>query len=202
MKYPYLNRRSFVKASAAIGAASILAPLSTPLLAAQERGIVGALAPELKVPYWIDGQGKKTAAFSLAANKGKWIFLKCFQNWCPGCHSSGFPTLQKVTNAFKDNDKVVTAAIQTTFEGFSTNTQDALRKNQLRYELEIPFGHDQGDENADHGDFRRFPSTMLEYRTGGTPWITVINPEGVVVFNDFHVNGDKLIAYLQEQTQA
>ena len=44
----------------------------------------------------------------------------------------------------------------------------AVRELQLRYELAIPMGHDPGTPDGE-----RFPSTMLNYRTGGTPWTIV-----------------------------
>ena len=94
------------------------------------------------------------------------------------------------------------AAIQTTFEGFSTNNQAALLKNQQRYELSIPFGHDEGDASAPHGDHKRKPKTMLSYRTGGTPWFVVIDPNGRVVYNHFHVDGDRLIEIIKKETAA
>jgi len=107
-------------------------------------GIEGYEAPELAIDYWIDEDGEPTT-FSLEENRGKWVFLKCFQNWCPGCHAGGFPTLKAFANEFHDNPKVAIAGIQTVFEGFSTNTQDAVRELQLKYELPIPMGHDAGD---------------------------------------------------------
>lgn len=196
----FKTRRALIKAGLISGAA--MTGLGAPLALSakgQIRGIQGYVAPELAVPYWIDGKGKEQAAFSLAANKGKWVYLKCFQHWCPGCHATGFPGLVKLVKAFPNHEQLAVAAIQTTFEGFSTNDQDALRKNQLRYGLDIPFGHDSGKSSAAHGTRERFPSTMLSYQTGGTPWIIIINPEGHVVFNDFRVDSDKLIQFLSEQ---
>ncbi len=151
------------------------------------------MAPPLQVDYWIDRDGSP-ASFDLAAEKGKWVMLKCFQDWCPGCHSSGFPTLQAFSEAFADHPKVAIAGIQTVFEGFSTNTVEDVRKNQLRYELPIVMGHDPGDPDGDHR-----PATMRDYRTGGTPWIIMINPEGQVVYNYFHINTEKLIAYIRSE---
>jgi uncharacterized protein with von Willebrand factor type A (vWA) domain len=29
---------------------------------------------------------------------------------------------------------------------------------------------------------------MRSYRTGGTPWTILIDPEGTVIFNDFHID--------------
>ena len=37
--------------------------------------------------------------------------------------------------------------------------------------------------------------TMRRYRTGGTPWIVIVEPGGQVVFNDYHLDVDKLIQY-------
>jgi thiol-disulfide isomerase/thioredoxin len=156
-------------------------------------GIEGAQAPEIALDYWIDADGEKTS-FSVIEARGKWVFLKCFQNWCPGCHSSGFPTLKAFSDAFYNHPKVAIAGIQTVFEGFSSNTLEDVRKLQLRYELPITMGHDPGDPKSGER-----PVTMRGYRTGGTPWLILINPDGRVVFNDFHVDRQKLIDYVGEQ---
>jgi len=157
------------------------------------RGIVGRKAPELDIDYWIDAEGK-SSHFSMAESHGKWVFLKCFQNWCPGCHSSGFPALKAFSDRFHEHPDVAIAAVQTVFEGYESNSREAVRKLQLRYELPIVMGHDQGNQET-----REVPSTMRNYRTGGTPWLVLINPEGVVVFDGFQVDSAKLIDYVEEQ---
>ena len=85
-------------------------------------GIGGHQAPELKVPIWIDSEGEKMNAVTLKDNEDKFKVIYCFQAWCPGCHSSGLPALQKMVEALKDNDKVAFLAIQTVFEGNHANT--------------------------------------------------------------------------------
>ncbi len=90
-----------------------------------------------------------------------------------------------------DNPHVVFAGIQTVFEGSWVNTQKKVRKTQLQYDLKMPMGHDPGEERS---------FTMVDYRTGGTPWMILINPEGIVVFNDFSINADKAIEFLNAQT--
>lgn len=191
------GRRHAIAIAGMVSASTMVPLLSIPSSsqAQQSRyGILGHKAPELDIDYWIDGSGKP-ANFSLSEHSGKWVFLKCFQNWCPGCHSSGFPTLQKFSTAFHGHPKVAIAGIQTVFEGFGTNTQDAVRELQQRYELPVVMGHDAGQRDAiDHR-----PMTMVNYRTGGTPWLILIDPDGNVVFNDFHVNTAKLIEYVGEQ---
>jgi len=188
-----LDRRRFLQLMALSGVGSAAALLSKPAMSQASRGIEGQMAPELTMDYWIDGDGKPSS-FSVLASKGKWVFLKCFQNWCPGCHSSGFPTLKAFSDEFYGHPEVAIAGIQTVFEGFKTNTQDAVRELQLRYELPVTMGHDPGNRET-----HDVSSTMRNYRTGGTPWLILINPEGVVVYNGFHVDSQKLIDYVAAQ---
>ena len=185
MRSHSISRRSFLATSAALAAYPF-----TNSFAQSSYGIFGEVAPELNIDYWIDENGHPTE-YSVTDQKGKWVFLKCFQDWCPGCHSSGFPALQKFSAEFAGHPKVSIAAIQTVFEGFRSNTLEDVRKLQLRYELPIPMAHDPGNPDGNHR-----PQTMQKYRTGGTPWIIIIDPNGTVVFNDFHINVDKLIEYV------
>jgi len=159
----------------------------------RELGIQGRKIPEISADYWIDPDGKETG-FSMSEVHNKWVFLKCFQNWCPGCHKHGFPTLKKVADEFAHHPKVSVLAIQTVFEGSFFNTKDSVRELQLKYELPIKMGHDAGSDKTDG-----YPETMIRFRTGGTPWIIVANPQGQVVFNGFHLDAEKFIQYLHKQ---
>lgn len=198
----HLTRRQLLKSAilstAGLGALGLLSGQTQ--ATENARGIRGRLAPELNVNHWIDGKGNKAEPFSISKHKGKWVYLKCFQEWCPSCHSVGFPNLQKLKEAFPGDDKIVAAVIQTTFEGHSINNEKALRKNQLKYGLELPFGHDPGNPDLPRTDPGHFPNTMVTYRTGGTPWVTLIDPNGVVAFDGFHIDIDQLISYLKENT--
>ncbi len=160
---------------------------------ADQYGILDQMAPELEVDYWLDRNGAPTT-YTIGASRGRWIYLKCFQNWCPGCHKYGFPTLKKVADAFDGDDRVSVVAVQTVFEGFSSNTREAVRELQIRYALPIPMGHDPGAPNGEN-----LPSTMLNYRTGGTPWVIIIEPGGTVAYNDYHIDGDRFIELLKQQ---
>ncbi len=157
-------------------------------------GIEGLQAPELSADIeWVDETGNEMSPVKLADHQGKFKVLYGFQSWCPGCHSRGLPALQKMVEALKDNDKVEFFAIQTVFEGSSSNTKEKMLATQKKYELPIPFGHDVGNENT-----RNRSSTMYNYKTGGTPWFIFINQKDTVVFNDYHLDVDKAIAYLKE----
>ena len=187
-----ITRRKLLQYGA-LGAATAM--IQTPRLAQAAPagyGIQGRRAPELEIDYWIDRDGQ-SAGFSLAEHEGKWIFLKCFQSWCPGCHSHGFPALQQISRALADNPRVAFAGIQTVFEGHYTNTVDKLRDIQLQYDLQMPMGHDPGPVDGR-------PRTMIDYRTGGTPWMVLISPEREVIFNDYGINAEKAIEFLIAQT--
>lgn len=158
----------------------------------QKYGIAGLKAPELKVTKWIDGNGNNSTPITLDQLKGKFKIIYCFQAWCPGCHSSGLPALQKMVTALNDNDKVAFLAIQTVFEGADANTFQRMVDIQKEYELAIPFGHDVGDAST-----QNISHTMFDYRTGGTPWFILIDENNQVIFNDFRLNTEKAIEYLR-----
>ncbi len=186
-------RRTIVKAAGLGMASSSILGSNAFAQSASGYGIEGQLAPELELDYWIDKDGNPSE-FSVTDSRGKWVLLKCFQDWCPGCHSSGFPTLQAFSERFWDHPKVAIAGIQTVFEGFSSNTLEDVRKLQLQYDLPIHMAHDPGDQETGGR-----PQTMQKYRTGGTPWLIFISPEGQVLYNNFHVNAEKMIEFVAEQ---
>ena len=150
-------------------------------------------APELRVTQWIDAQGLARAPLTLAELGDGFKVIYCFQHWCAGCHSHGFPALVKLVDALSDAGSGFSfgfAVVQTVFEGAEANTFERLRETQLRYGLELNFGHDSpaGSQGG------MFPTVMQDYGTGGTPWFIVISPAGEVVFSDFQLDADRLIA--------
>jgi thiol-disulfide isomerase/thioredoxin len=155
--------------------------------------ISGENAPELNIPLWIDKNGKRLDKPILLADfTGAFVVLFCFQSWCRGCHLLGFPSLQRLTTALKGNKKIVFLAIQTVFEGREVNTFEKLVETQKKYELEIPFGQDDGNASTDN-----ISDIMFNYRTGGTPWFIFIDVNRNVVFSDFHLDVENAIQYLE-----
>ncbi|MBX9793556.1 MAG: TlpA family protein disulfide reductase [Burkholderiaceae bacterium] len=149
-----------------------------------KRDQVSINAPELRVAKWIDAQGQPTAPLKLADLGEGFKVIYCFQHWCPGCHSHGFPTLKKLVDALSAHGFAF-AAVQTVFEGAEVNTFDRLRENQERYGLAIPFGHDSA--------VGRYSSLMTDYETRGTPWFIVLDPMGEVLHSDFRLDAEDLI---------
>lgn len=148
--------------------------------------------PELRVPSWIGADGEALASPIKLADLGSGPkILFAFQHWCQGCHVHGFPTLQTLYRVLRPRD-VGFAVIQTVFEGAEENTFDKLRVNQIKYELPLPFGHDLPAPGS------AYPSFMEDYRTRGTPWFTVIDAGGQVVFSDFHLDADLIVKALEQ----
>ena len=144
-------------------------------------------ASELRVNTWIDGNGNPMDKPLRLTDMGEgYKIIYCFQHWCPGCHARGFPTLKFLHEKLQDKGFRF-AVIQTVFEGGDKNTEDKLRVNQKKYDLNIPFGHDLPPEGEP------YPTFMEDYRSGGTPWFTVIDPEGNVVFADFRLDAARFI---------
>lgn len=145
-------------------------------------GIKDQIAPKWEVPYWIDGNGEETS-IEIDQYKGKVIYMLCFQHWCPGCHSLGFPTLQYLVDKFKNEEQIAFLSVQTVFEGQRVNNKKKLAKTQEKYQLDIPFGQDDGS-NMD----RDYSNIMHQYKTGGTPWVIIIDKTGKVIFNDYDID--------------
>tara|TARA_B100001013_G_scaffold306393_1_gene209529 strand:- start:372 stop:932 length:561 start_codon:yes stop_codon:yes gene_type:complete len=164
--------------------------LSSSLYAQRAKpGILGMKAPKWSVDQWINLKGQKDK-IDISDFKGKVIYLYCFQSWCPGCHKYGFPTLQKMVDKYGKDDKVALVAVQTVFEGASFNTPDKAWQTAKKYGLKIPIGH-AGKEG-------KYPALMKNYRTGGTPWVVIIDRQGRVRFNDYHVDPKGAIKFLAQ----
>lgn len=148
-------------------------------------------APALEVKQWINGIGEPISPIELSDFKGQFKIVYCFQSWCQGCHTKGFPDLKKMVDALASREDIVFLAVQTVFEGHETNTFDKIKTTQKQYDLKIPFGHDPGNAG------RSGSNIMFNYRTGGTPWFLFIDANDQVVFSDFHLNPDAAIEFLK-----
>lgn len=156
--------------------------LFTTFGSARQPGITNQTAPDWKTSAWHQLPQGKTS-LNVADFKGKVLYLYFFQSWCPGCHRSGFPTLKKMTSEFAGDPDVAFVTIQTTFEGHSINNASKLKEIADRYDLRIPFGQSAEKSGT--------PEIMRKYRTGGTPWTVIIDKQGIVRFNDFHISSSK-----------
>jgi thiol-disulfide isomerase/thioredoxin len=162
---------------------------------APTRGIAGQPAPAWGVTQWLNLPADR-ARLDITDFKGKVVYLYGFQAWCPGCHKHGFPTLKQIIAKYGDDPGVAIVAVQTAFEGFRSNDLDAAKDIVKRYDLKIPVGHS--------GSAAEPSAFMRHYRTGGTPWTIIIDRDGIVRFNDFHIDAgaaSRLIDQLGEKAR-
>lgn len=151
-------------------------------------GIQDQRAPEWNVATWFN-TGPAGTPLRLADITSPVVYLYCFQAWCPGCHSHGFPTMTQVRERFGGGE-VTFVAVQTVFEGHNVNTADRAVAAAAQHGLGgIPIGHDPG---VDGGR----PNLMTSYRTGGTPWTVIIGPERRVCLDGFQVDADAAVAII------
>ena len=158
--------------------------------AQQKGGILGQQAPQISVNQWMHiPEGKK--APTPESLKGKVVYMYCYQSWCPGCHSSGFPTLKNVSENFKDDEGVEFLAVHTVFEGFSVNTPAKWKSVADRHKLHhLRFGHS--------GTQKQRSAIMRDYNTRGTPWTIIIGKDGKVKYNAFHIKSDAAIKLIEK----
>ena len=145
-------------------------------------------APELRVPHSIDGNGKDRPPLKLAELGGGFKVIFAFKAMCPGCHSSGFPSMKTIYEGLKDKE-VGMAVIHTAFDDDPRNSQDKVAKLQAEFELPIPFGHDPKVGDA-------YPTFMSDYRTRGTPYFIVLDAKNEIIFSDFRIDANKVVEVL------
>jgi hypothetical protein len=80
---------------------------------------------------------------------------------------------------YQNDADVAFVAIQTTFEGFDSNTFKQAKKVAADYKLKIPVGHS--------GSREKISPLLVNYRGGGTPWTVIIDRSGIVRYNYFHL---------------
>lgn len=153
--------------------------------------ITAPKAPPLRVPYWIDGDGQELDNFSLSDMGDGYKVIFCFKASCPSCHSRGFPAMKKLVDHLSGKGFGF-AAVHTAFDDDPFNSQARVRENQIKFGLEIPFGHDPKLG-------ANYPTVMQDYRTRGTPFFLVIDPQGFLVFADFSLDVDKLIKAFEDK---
>ena len=81
--------------------------------------------------------------------------------------------------------------MQTVFEGFGTNNADAAKATADKFDLEIPVGHDPGTDG-------KRSNVLTRYKTQGTPWMIVIDPQGVVRANGFVLEHDATVTLIDK----
>jgi len=136
-----------------------------------------APAPEWRIAEWINGDPG-----SLADHRGKVILIEFFQLWCPGCKRFSVPLFNRWHERYGQRDDVLVVSIHTVFEGHDYQSAERLREFVEVWGIEHPVGIDT--PGAEGGEV---PETMRHYRTGGTPYVVIVDRRGLQRFR--HLGG-------------
>jgi thiol-disulfide isomerase/thioredoxin len=137
------------------------------------------LAPELAVSEWFN----TSTPLTLAALRGRPVFLHAFQLLCPGCVSQAIPQVQRIERVFAGSDLQI-IGLHTVFEHHAAMSPVTLRAFLHEYRLKSPVAVDLAEEGSD------IPATMRRYRFLGTPSSVLIGRDGRIVHHAFGVEDD------------
>lgn len=131
-------------------------------------------APPWTLSKWI--KGPQT---SLKESRGQVVVIDFFQLWCPGCKRFSIPLMARWEKEFADEikaGKLKLISIHTVFEGHSYQNNERLAKFVKEKNFQHPVAVDR------HENGSRLPTTMIDYRTRGTPEISLIDKQGRIRF--------------------
>jgi len=142
----------------------------------------GPEAPELAISEWFN----TTAPITLAALRGRPVFLHTFQLLCPGCLANALPQVQRIERVFSRTDLQI-IGVHTVFELHESMTPAILKGFIEQKEIRYPVGVDVADEKSD------IPITMQRYQLRGTPSSVLIGRDGSVIHQVFGVEDDLIV---------
>ncbi len=129
------------------------------------------VAPEWSISRWFNAD----EGLTLAALRGRVVFLHAFQMLCPGCVQHAVPQSLKVAAAFAGTDLAV-IGLHTVFEHHQVMGPEALAVYLHENRIAYPVGVDAyRDENS---TLHPLPLTMRAYAMQGTPTLCLIDRRG------------------------
>ncbi|WP_342633562.1 MULTISPECIES: TlpA family protein disulfide reductase [Mesorhizobium] len=137
------------------------------------------LAPELAISEWFN----TAAPMSLAALRGRPVYIHTFQLLCPGCVTGSIPQVQRIERIFSHTDLQV-IGIHTVFEHHAAMTPVTLRAFLHEYRISHPVGVDLADDTSD------MPVTMRRFSLRGTPSSVLIGRDGSIGYQSFGIEDD------------
>jgi len=150
-----------------------------PSLSIPAQASLAPLAPELVVSEWLN----TPAPLTLAALRGRPVFLHAFQLLCPGCVAHAVPQVQRIERVFAGSDLQI-IGIHTVFEHHAAMSPVTLRAFLHEYRLKSPVAVDLAEDGSD------IPATMRRYRFRGTPSSVLIGRDGRIIHQAFGVEDD------------
>jgi murein DD-endopeptidase MepM/ murein hydrolase activator NlpD len=154
----------------------------------QRRNMLGVQAP----PWNVDEVLRPAATSRLEVTefKGRVIVLICFDAACPGSQSRGLPALEKLAQHYRSDLDVAVVGLQTPTSGNRRNNLAALRQLAARLPSVQRLGFCSPAASA--------PALIESYQICGTPWVVLIDREGLVQFSNYVVRPEEIIRRVDE----
>jgi len=156
--------------------------------------MIGKPAPDWKgVSHWTNlPEGKE----SLGPEdfRDKVLVLVFVQKSCQGSQQQMLPLMQNLARqAAEQSAPLAFVAIQTAFGQFETNTPEAVAEMAETHKIAFPFGH-AGEKDSP-------PHVLYRYKAKGTPWLILIDREGVIRKSGHKVAGQELVDKINDLLQ-
>jgi hypothetical protein len=177
---------AFLREHGAVSASFIVTPGE--IRPDQRRNVLGVPAP----PWNVDEVLRPAAASRLdvAEFKGRVIVLICFDAACPGSLSRGLPALENLARHYRSDVDVVVVGLQTPTSGNRRNSLAALKQLAARLSVVQRLGHCGPAEAA--------PAMIEDYQICGTPWVVLIDRDGLVQLSNYVVRPEEIIRRADE----
>jgi murein DD-endopeptidase MepM/ murein hydrolase activator NlpD len=151
---------------------------------------VGRPATPWPVDEWANVNEQE--APTLERLSGRVICLFGLQYLCKGSRTHGFPALAALARHYAGSADVEVIALQTTLSNPSRNNLINFRNACDNARLSIPIGHMRGAP-------REF---LTAYGQRGTPWVTIIDRDGIVQFSNYCIRPEQIIRRIDDLTRS
>lgn len=124
------------------------------------------MAPEWQVSRWFN-----SPPLTLAGLRRRVVVVYAFQILCPACAVQALPQMQRLQQAFSDEDLTV-IGLHTVLQHDPKQSPLALQAFLKEYGYTFPVGVDAYNEGASR------PQTMQTYAVQGTPTLLLVDAQG------------------------
>jgi hypothetical protein len=150
--------------------------------------VLGDAAPAWNVDEWVRNVDQPD--LDVADFRGRVVALFCFDVLCSGSRTHGLPALTSVAEHFRHDGDVAVVGLQTSVLNRRRSTAEQLRKRARELPDGVAYGH--------CGQGPALPQIFDDYGLRGTPWIVLIDRNGVVQFSNYVVRPEEIIRRIDE----
>ena len=153
----------------------------------ERRYAVGQPAPSWHVAEWL--RADDPAASDVTDLRGKVIVLFCFDPNCKGSQTHGLPALREVGRHFFGDTDVAVVGLYVPTARRRTG-RSALNEIVAQLPARTCIGQcGVGGEDAE---------ILNDYQICGTPWLVLIDAEGIIQFSNYVVSPEEIVRRVEE----